>query len=51
MVSMTEAQFQELEKLSNWLGASKSRVIQQAIMVLAADIREVSNDALDKTIH
>jgi len=50
MVSLPVAQYEELEKMSFWLGASKSRVIQQALLVLMANLREVSNNAVDKTL-
>ena len=49
MVSLPVAQYEELEKMSFWLGASKSRVIQQALLVLMANL-EVSNNAVDKTL-
>ncbi len=49
MVSMSPAVYEQLEKLSNTLGGSKSRIVQQAIIMMADVWKEASN-AVDKDV-
>jgi len=40
MITLPKAQYQELERMSERLGASKSKLIQQALMMLIDAIGE-----------
>lgn len=39
MVTLTEAELKQLDKISNWLGCSKSRVISQALNMMAIELK------------
>lgn len=40
MVTLSEAEFDELEKMSDMLGSSKSRVIAQALNMMRISLKE-----------
>ena len=44
MITLTESELEQLEKLSNTLGCSKSRVVSQALNMLQSELKSpVSN--------
>jgi len=49
MVSMSAAVYNQLELMSRDLGSSKSRIVQQAIILMADSLKEVGY-ALDKDV-
>ncbi len=49
MISMPSAVHSRLEALANNLGSSKSKIVQQAIILMESQLKEV-NHALDKDI-
>ena len=49
MISMPAAVHNQLEALSASLGASKSKIVQQAIILMESQLKEV-NYALDKDV-
>ena len=44
MVTLTEAELEQLGMLSNWLGCSKSRVISQALNMMKSELKMPSGD-------
>jgi len=44
MLTLTEAEIEELEKLSNWLGCSKSKVVGQALHLLKNELSTAISD-------
>ena len=49
MISMPSAIHSQLEEMSNSLGASKSKIVQQAIILMVSSLKEVGI-ALDKDV-
>ena len=44
MVTLTEAELEQLTMLSNWLGCSKSRVVSQALNMLKNELNMPVDD-------
>ena len=49
MVSMSSAVYKQLELMSNILGSSKSRIVQQAIIAMT-DVMKEAGYAMDKDV-